>query len=119
MLNLADRAINEQEPRSWTGIKFCIQVDEHPALLEILRVLSAEGFDVSGDTQACLASVPPGRIVSVAEPTIGESEATVRVGVIWGEGGTLKLHRSGKEWRVIGLHGRWIARVLRHSVNDA
>ena len=109
MLHFADAKTREDDSRTWPGHRYCLQIDEQPAPPEVIRQLRSQGLDVTGTVQDCLHADDPGRIVSMDGLTISGSEATIEVGIMLGEGGTMDLRRTGRDWQVVGIRRRWIA----------
>ena len=109
ILRLADPDIVPGDRSTWTQRLFCLQVDDKPPPADVLRELSSDGFQVSADLTACGRSGPPSRVVSLAELVLMGGDATIRAGVIWGEGGTLRLTWTGTAWVVRGVANRWVS----------
>jgi hypothetical protein len=112
MLNLADTRVRAEDERTWKVVPFCIDVDEQPAPTNVLEVLRSEGFEAHGEWRYCANPDPErlGRAVHVDDLQILGETATARVGVSWGEGGTLKMRRVQGAWKVTGMSRRWISR---------
>lgn len=108
-LHLADPDINPDMPSTWGKIVFCLRVNDLAPSPSLLQELSRSGFQVSADMTACTKAEPPGRIVNLFLGDLKGNDATIRSGVMWGEGGILDLHWDGRLWIVTAIRNRWVS----------
>ena len=108
-LHLADPDINPDTPSTWGKIVFCLRVNDLAPSPSLLQELTRSGFQVSADMTACTKAEPPGRIVNLFLGDLKGNDATIRSGVMWGEGGILDLHWDGRLWIVTAIRNRWVS----------